>query len=306
MVHKAVILAAGSASRMQQGLEQYVSDEEELSAIRTGEKMAARFGKFPFLDYQILNLVQAGMKEINLVLKPEDRFFTSHYEKHGAGIFPETRISFSFQKRADGTAHAVYAARKFVSSQRFLLLNGDNYYSVDSIRMLLQTPRACCGAVGFDIEGFNPWTRDRLKSYAVVQTKNGVLSQIVEKATEPDHFKTSDALYTFRNRRINVRGKVLTSMNLWCFTPDIIEACRVVPRHAPRANKKTGEYELPDAVSILLKEKCEIRVYYACEDVLDLTRAEDIKIVGEQIRENLGKKIRVLEQRYARIGTRSS
>jgi hypothetical protein len=91
-------------------------------------------------------------------------------------------------------------------------------------------------------------------------------------------------------------------MNLWCFTPDIIEACRVVPRHVPRANKKSGEYELPDAVALLLKEECEVRVYYACEDVLDLTRAEDIKIVGERIRVSLGEKIRKLEGRYARAG----
>jgi dTDP-glucose pyrophosphorylase len=302
VVQKAVILAAGSASRMQRGLEQYVSDEKELSAIKTGEKMAARFGKFPFLDYQILNLVQAGVKKINLVLKPEDRFFTSHYNKYGAGVFPEAQISFSFQERADGTAHALYAARKFAGLQQFLLLNGDNYYSAESILMLLQTPEACCGAVGFDIRGFNAWTRKRLKSYAVVQTKNGILSEIVEKAPEPDLYTTSDTLYSVKNRRIDVREKVLTSMNLWCFTPDIIEACRVVPRHAPRSNKNTGEYELPDAVALLLEEECEIRVYYACEDVLDLTRAEDIKIVGERIRENLGKKITVLEGRYARAG----
>ena len=53
MVNKAVILAAGSASRMQENIEKYITDDEELSAVKKGEKMAARFRKFPFLDYQI-------------------------------------------------------------------------------------------------------------------------------------------------------------------------------------------------------------------------------------------------------------
>jgi CTP:molybdopterin cytidylyltransferase MocA len=43
MVKNAVILAAGSASRMQKGVERSVKNREELAAIRKGEKMAVRF-----------------------------------------------------------------------------------------------------------------------------------------------------------------------------------------------------------------------------------------------------------------------
>jgi CTP:molybdopterin cytidylyltransferase MocA len=82
MVNNAVILAAGSASRMQENLLKYVSDDGERAAIRKGEKMAARFRKFPFLDYQIVSLIQAGLSRINIVLKPDDVYFTGHYTKY--------------------------------------------------------------------------------------------------------------------------------------------------------------------------------------------------------------------------------
>ena len=81
MIRKAVILAAGSASRMQNNLEQYVQNKDELDAIKKGEKMATRFGKIPFLDYQILNLIDAGISEVNIVLRSGDTFFTQNFYK---------------------------------------------------------------------------------------------------------------------------------------------------------------------------------------------------------------------------------
>ena len=295
--NRAVILAAGSASRMQHGIERYVTDGEELQAIRKGEKMAARFGQFPFLDYQILNLVQSGINEINIVLKPEDHFFQEHYKGAGQRFFPEAEISFSFQEVADGTAHALLSAEAFIGDLTFFLLNGDNHYSCDALTMLLETPHDQSGVVAFDIEGFNEYTRQRLESYAVIETHEGKLTRIVEKADDPERFRVNDVLHSASSGRIEVQGKILTSMNLWCFTAEIVEMCRKVPRHMPRKPGKPGEFELPDAVQLLLEVGREIRVFYACEDVLDLTRPEDIEVVGRQIRNTLFHEINDLERR---------
>lgn len=300
--NRAVILAAGSASRMQDGIERYVSNGEELQAIQKGEKMAARFGKFPFLDYQILNLVESGFGEINIVLKPDDRFFQERYTTFGENLFPETEISFSFQEVTDGTARALLTAAAFIGEHPFLLLNGDNLYSREAVTMLMETPSGQSGVVAFDIEGFNEWTRKRIESYAVIETYEGRLTRIVEKADEPERFRVNDVLHTGSGQEIEVEGRVLTSMNLWSFTPEIVEMCRVVPRHMPREPGKPGEFELPDAVQLLLEGGREIQVYYACEDVLDLTRPEDIDVVGRQIRENLYEKITNLERRWRRSG----
>ena len=157
--------------------------------------------------------------------------------------------------------------------------------------------------IAYDSTGFNPWTRQRLKAFAVVLTSEGKLKKIVEKASNPEHYLTHDLLYTERNLRVQVSNRILFSMNLWCFTPDIVEECKRVKRHAPRKSGKPGEYELPDAVMQWMKGEREILVYYACEDVLDLTRAEDIEIVSKQIQKNLIDKITQLEKRYESLGS---
>jgi dTDP-glucose pyrophosphorylase len=299
VIGKAVILAAGSASRMQNGIDRYVSDGEELSAIRAGEKMAARFARFPFLDYQILNLVLAKVSMINIVLRPEDRFFTERYRGVGRLMFPEAEISFSFQEVADGTAHAALSASDFVEGDRFLLLNGDNHYSEDALEMLMETPPGLSGVAAYDRLGFNPSVRERVRSFAVVETHEGLLSRIVEKPEEPDRHMVRDFLSIRGGLEKEVDGKVLVSMNLWCFGPEILEMCRIVPRHVPRKPGKQGEYELPDAVALLLERGGGIQVFYACEDVLDLTRPEDVEIVGRQIREHLENRIGELGRRYS-------
>jgi glucose-1-phosphate thymidylyltransferase len=285
---------------MQHGLEQYVSNGEELQAIRQGEKMAARFGQFPFLDYQILNLLQAGVSCINIVLKPDDTFFQQRYSELGKRLFPEVEISFSFQEVADGTAHALLTAEDFIGEKSFLLLNGDNHYSKNALGMLGETPPGQSGIVAFDIDGFNAHTQERVESFAVIQTHGGKLTRIVEKAQDPERFKVNDTLFLGREETMAVNNKILASMNLWCFTPEIVEMCRSVPRHMPRKPGKQGEYELPDAVQLLLQGGREIYVYYACEDVLDLTRPEDIDIVGRQIGRTLVREISNLERRRER------
>ena len=221
MVNKAVILAAGSGTRMQENIEKYITDDEELMAVRKGEKMATRFKKFPFLDYQILNLVQTGLKKINLVLKHDDVFFTEYYDRFGNRLFPEVEISYSFQKIPDGTAHAVLAAQDFIDGDKCIVLNGDNNYSTESLGMLIEAPDGYSSMIAYDSTGFNPWTRQRLKAFAVVLTSEGKLKKIVEKASNPEHYMTHDLLYTENNLRVQVSDRILFSMNLWCFTPHI-------------------------------------------------------------------------------------
>jgi len=286
---------------MQKDVERYVRSTEELSAIRKGEKMAARFSKIPFLDYQILSLIESGVEKINIILKPDDTFFTDHYSKRGEILFPEAYISFSFQTIPDGTAHAVLASQAFVSGERFLVLNGDNNYPSESVQMLLASPSEYAAMVAFDTDGFNEWTRSRLKTFAVIRTANGKLREIMEKPHNPQEYLINDLLYTVNNRRMRIKNRNLASMNLWCFDEDIIEACRDVQRHPPRKEGKVGEYELPGAVGLMMQRGKEVLVYYACTDVLDLTRAEDIEFVGKAIKENLNDRIQELERRYARL-----
>lgn len=299
MVEKAVILAAGSASRMQRNIKSYVQDGEEIRAIRKGEKMATRFRRIPFLDYQVLSLLEAGIREVNLVIRQDDTFFSEHYTANGATLFPEADITFSFQSVPDGTAHAVLAAEEFVEEKRFLVLNGDNNYPSGSVQMLIESEEEHAAMVGFDTEGLNEEMKNRVGAFAVIGSESGRLKRIVEKPANPEEWRTSDRLYAGRNRRVRVLDRILASMNLWCFHRDIIDACREVPRHEPRHRGKKGEYELTDAVALMIAKGRQIIVYYACTDVLDLTRAEDIEIVERQMSRDYRDTIAELERRYS-------
>jgi dTDP-glucose pyrophosphorylase len=285
---------------MQVNLERFLEDAEELDAVRKGEKMAARFSRFPFLDYQLLSLSRAGIRDVSIVLRPDDSFFTGYYERLGGALFPELRIGFSFQETSDGTAHAVLAAERFVGDDRFLVLNGDNNYPARLVSMLVGTPEGLSALVAFDTGGFGEWTRKKLATFAVVRTSGGRLADIVEKPSRPEDHLTSDRLCTEANRTVRVDRVVLVSMNLWRFEAGIMGACRAVQRHAPRKAGKPGEYELPDAVKLYMRGGGEVIVYFAREDILDLTNAEDIEIVEEEIRRGLADCVEELERRRAR------
>ncbi len=294
---KAVILAAGSASRMQGNLERYLVDAEELNAVRKGEKMAARFSRFPFLDYQLLSLERAGVRDVGIVLRPDDTFFTAYYGRLGRALFPELRIGFSFQETPDGTAYAVLAAERFVGDGPFLVLNGDNHYPCRLVTMLAESPEGFSALAAFDTSGFGERTRRKIGSFAALRTAGGKLVDIAEKPSgSEDHF-TSDLLYTEGNRRVRVDRAVLVSMNLWRFETGFMDACRNVPRHAPRRAGKPGEYELPDAVKLHMLGGGAFLAYYAREDILDLTEAEDIGIVAGEIRRVLADSVGELERR---------
>jgi glucose-1-phosphate thymidylyltransferase len=282
---------------MQRNLERYLDDGDELNAVRKGEKMAARFSRFPFLDYQLLSLERAGIGDVGIILSPDDAFFTSYYGRLGRALFPKLRIDFSFQETPDGTAHAVLAAEPFVGNDSFLVLNGDNHYPCRLVSMLMEVPEGHSALAAFDISGFGEWMRHRVGSFAVLGTEGGRLVDIAEKTSNPEDRFTSDSLYTEGNRTVRVDRAVLVSMNLWRFEADFMDACRSVPRHAPRKIGKPGEYELPDAVKLHMRRGGVFLAYYACEDILDLTEAEDIEVVAEEIRRGFGDSVKELERR---------
>jgi glucose-1-phosphate thymidylyltransferase len=62
-------------------------------------------------------------------------------------------------------------------------------------------------------------------------------------------------------------------MNLWAVTPAVVDACRRVPRSA------RGEFELPEAVGLALREGVPVRVVRLAAPVLDLSRRRDVSSV---------------------------
>ena len=67
------------------------------------------------------------------------------------------------------------------------------------------------------------------------------------------------------------------SLNSWLFDASIFEACERVPKSA------RGEYELPEAVGLALREGVVVRAERVALPVLDLSQRADIPAVAARL-----------------------
>ncbi|HEX8797300.1 MAG TPA: hypothetical protein VF772_01745, partial [Terriglobales bacterium] len=70
----------------------------------------------------------------------------------------------------------------------------------------------------------------------------------------------------------------LVSMNCWRFGRDIFTACRDVPMSS------RGEYELPQAVRLAIRQGTKFKAAICSRAVLDLSRRSDIAEVAARLR----------------------
>jgi dTDP-glucose pyrophosphorylase len=219
----------------------------------------------PFLHYILSALADGGVNEICLVVAPDSKELQRHF--HREMTLQRVKIAFAIQREARGTADAVLAAESFVGGERFLVLNADNYYPIESYRALVNAEG--CALPGFDREALvtlGNIDEERIRRYALLRvSSDGFLEEIVEKPNE----------LTFAS----MGPHALVSMNLWAFTPKIFDACRRVKSSA------RGELELPDAVRILMTDLGEkIRVIPFKAAVLDLGTRADVASVDAALR----------------------
>jgi len=260
----AAILARGLGTRMRQEDAAAPLDAAQSAAAGSGMKGMIPLRR-PFLEYIISALADAGLTDVTLVLGPEHDAVREYFT-HEA---PPTRVRmhFAVQAEAIGTADAVVAAAQTIGDVPFLVLNADNYYPAAALRALARDDSA--GTIAFDRDTLlraGNIEAERVRAFAVLTVSNdGMLRAIVEKP--------GDTLDVFSPAARWV------GMNCWVVTPSVVDACRRV------AKSTRGEYELPEAIALALREGIPVRAVRMHEDVLDLSRRADIKIVAERLRD---------------------
>jgi len=218
---KAVIMAAGKGTRM-------------LPLTKKAPKVLVEVNKKPFLYYVLKSLQEAGFDEIGIIIGYLKENFQPFLDKNG---FEATLIEQDEQK---GTGHAVKLAKDFANGDNFVVLGGDNLWSVNDLKAMKQNDAECYIA-GIKVE--------EPQKYGVLVEKDGKLVKIHEK---PEKY-VGDLINT----------------GLYKFTPEIFDALERI-KLSPR-----GEYELTDAISILA-EKGKVNVYAIKDYWLDLGSLEDI------------------------------
>ena len=215
--------------------------------------------KRPFLEYVISALADAGLSEVVLVLGPEHDAVRRHFTVDMPPA--RVRIRFGLQEEPRGTADAVRAAAEVIGTDPFLVLNADNYYPIEAYRRLAAEPTAA--TIAFDRDALVRESNidpERVRSFAVLDVSDDEqLLGIIEKPGDSLDLSSASARWV--------------GMNCWAVTAEVVDACRRVPLSS------RGEYELPEAVGLAIREGVYVRAPKMAAGVLDLSRRSDIATV---------------------------
>ena len=261
-------MARGLGTRMQRPSKNLRLRPDVMRFAEKGWKAFIPIHGKPLLDYTINSLRSVGVKEICLVIGPEHLEMRRYYEELDKSL-DDISIQFAIQEKPLGTADAVYAARGFVGDDSFMVMNGDNLYQVDAIKMLKEQVDEICYGIGFEMNHLiaeGNFSAERIRSFAVMEVDDGLnLIRIVEKPPNPERYRT--------------RYGILVNMNLWRFTPHIFQACERIEPHPIR-----GEYEITSAIQLLVDERMvPVKVIPVEAGVLDLTYKSDIPSIEEKL-----------------------
>ena len=259
--NRAIVLARGLGTRMRAPDSSVQLTPEQQRAADAGVKAMMPLNGRPFLDFILSSLADAGIRLVALVVAPDHEALRRYYEMDA----PPTRIRLDFVVQPDalGTANAVLVAEAWVAGNAFLAMNADNLYPVQVLTDLssLSEPGLPAFEAGELVESGNI-PPERIRSFAILDVDEpGYLVGIVEKPTLD--------LPPGAGRFI--------SMNCWRFDERIFHACRDVPK------SERGEFELPEAVGLAVRQGVKFKTFHARGPVLDLSTRADAADVARRL-----------------------
>ena len=80
----------------------------------------------PVSEYALLNLIELGIKDVNIIVGEIGEKEVRDY--YGDGSRWGVKISYTYQEKPLGIAHAVGMTREFVGKDNFVVILGDNFF----------------------------------------------------------------------------------------------------------------------------------------------------------------------------------
>jgi len=232
-----VVAAAGQGTRMQ-----------ELTK-ETPKHLLPVLGK-PFLFYLLENIKQAGFEEVIVI----GGYKIEQLENFLKSYDPEIVLVNQNKHIIDGSygsAIPVLCARYHVLEESFILISGDNLYSVTDLKKFREFTDSYVHVAGLSHE--NP------ERYGVLQAEGDFLKTIIEKPVAPAGNLINTGLYLLTKEIFPAIGKIKISSR--------------------------GELELTDALNIMAKSK-KVKVEKLADYWYDFGRPEDIKKIENFLNEH--------------------
>ena len=203
-------------------------------------------GNKPLIEYQIEAMRALGITEIAVLIGHKGYLIAKVL---GDGARFGVRLHYVEQTQMFGIAHAL-GRLEAVLTRPFLLMLGDIYFIETDLAMMERTFRDTgCAAVLAAKEEPDPAAIR--KNFAILMDDTGRVTRVIEK---PRHAQ---------NR--------LKGVGLYLFDPVIFDAVRRTPRTAMR-----DEYELTDAIQVMIDDGHATRVAPCVADDINLTSPADL------------------------------
>ena len=251
---KGVILAAGSGSRL-------------LPVTKYINKHLLPVNDKPMIFYPLSILMLAGIKEILIIVNPED--INSYELLLGNGRNLGIKIKYDIQFKPNGIAEALNISKPFIKKENFFLILGDNFFYGQYLQKFLydaqlDTKKATLFA----------YPVQNTKDYGIITYKKNKIIEIIEKPKKINSNLAVTGLYYFPNEVIKIYDQLRPSTR--------------------------GELEITDVNNLLIKKnKVEVKIFGRGFAWLDMGTFENLLETGlfiQTIEKRQGFKIGVLEE----------
>lgn len=287
-----VVLAAGIGSRFAGGVKQ-------LQGVGPSGEV--------IMDYSIHDAIEAGFNRVIFIIRHDiqelfDRIMGDRIraicQRKGVEVLcayqEKERLSGDFECPGDrikpwGTGHALLSCKGMLHGG-FAVINADDYYGKDAYRRAIEfldsLPEDSSGTYG--LIGFrlgNTLSDHGGVTRGLCRTENGWLTHIRE---------TKNIIKTPFGAQAEIDGVVCSldeevpvSMNMWGFTPDVLEKLegRFNEFLAEYLHEPKSEFLIPSEMGVLLsREAVRIRVLPTTSQWFGMTYAEDMPGVRHAFR----------------------
>ncbi len=188
---KGIILAGGSGTRLHP------------ITIAVSKQLLPVYNK-PMIYYPISTLLSAGIKDILIIITPEDQ----HLFKKLLGDGKKQGCSFSYaiQEKPNGLAEAFIIGEKFIGNDNVALILGDNIFYGNGLAELLKKNTNPDGGI---VYGYHVQDPER---YGVVEfDEYGNVVSIEEKPNAPKSNYAVPGIYFYDNEVVSIAKKIKPS-----------------------------------------------------------------------------------------------